>query len=83
MANYNTFFWIAGLIGLGLLMVYVILPRISKNYNTEKGIKLLIFYGMMGYLSYDFFIKEKYMYMLFFVLGSAAFTYLVYTAKRK
>ncbi len=83
MKSYETYIWAGGLIVAGILLVYLVLPKLFKNYQTEKGIKLLIFYAMMGYLSYDFYLKEKYLYILFFAIGAAVFTYLVVIAKRK
>ena len=79
----NAWFVIIGLILFALLLIYVILPKTIKNYSAEKTFKLFLFYGMMGYLSYDFYLKEKYGYIPFFVVGAAVFTYLVVIAKRK
>jgi hypothetical protein len=74
---------IFGLIGFALLLVYVILPKLVKNYSSEKGIKLALIYGMMGYLSYDFYRQEKYGYIAFFAIGAALYTYLTFIAKKK
>jgi len=79
----NNILIILGLIALALIVVYLVLPRLFKNYSTEKGIKLALFYGMMLYLSYDFYLKEKYYYIAFFVAGAGVFTYLTAIAKRK
>jgi hypothetical protein len=74
---------ILGLIAFALLLVYVILPKVVKNYSSEKGIKLALIYGMMGYLSYDFYKQEKYGYIAFFIVGAAVYTYLTIIAKKK
>jgi hypothetical protein len=74
---------IIALIGLALLLVYVILPKLIKDYSSEKGIKLALVLGMMGYLSYDFYTKEKYGYIAFFVVGAIVYTYLIVIAKKK
>ncbi|MDZ4668684.1 MAG: hypothetical protein SGJ00_12495 [bacterium] len=74
---------IIGLIAFALLLVYVILPRVVKNYSSEKGIKLALVLGMMGFLSYDFYMKEKYAYIAFFAVGAAVYTYLIVIAKKK
>ncbi len=83
MNNNINYVYIIGMIALSLLMVYFVLPRFFKNYQTEKGIKLLLCYGMMAYLSYDFYLKEKYLYIPFFIVGAIVFTYLIVIAKRK
>jgi hypothetical protein len=71
------------LITLALALVYLVLPRLFKNYSTEKGFKLALFYGMMAYLSYDYYQKEKYYYIIFFAVGAIIFTYLIWIAKKK
>lgn len=75
--------YILGLIAFALVLVYFILPKLFKNYEIEKGIKLLLIYIMMGYLSYDFFLKEKFIYIPFFVIGAITYTYMVVIAKKK
>ncbi|OYU95811.1 MAG: hypothetical protein CFE21_11785 [Bacteroidetes bacterium B1(2017)] len=76
--------WIAAaLILVAILMVYVILPKVLKNYSLEKAVKLVLVYAMMGYLSYDFYLKEKYYYIIFFAIGAGLYTYLIAIAKRK
>ena len=79
----NNWIIILVLIGLALVMVYWVLPRLFKSYSTEKGIKLALIYGMMGYLSYDFYLNEKYYYIAFFAIGAALYTYLIVIAKKK
>ena len=79
----NNIYIIIGLIALALVVVYLVLPRLFKNYSTEKGIKLALIYGMMLYLSYDFYLQEKYYYILFFTVGAGLYTYLTVIAKRK
>lgn len=79
----NNWILITVLLGLSLLLIYVILPRLFKNYSAEKGLKLGLFLGMMAYLSYDFYRQEKYLYIAFFTVGAAVFTYLTIIAKRK
>jgi hypothetical protein len=70
-------------IGIGFALVYAILPRIFKNYSTEKGVKLVLLYGIMTYLSIDFYKQEKYTYIAFFAAGAILFTYLTWIAKKK
>ncbi len=79
----NNWILILSLLGLSLLMIYVVLPKLFKNYSTEKGLKLALFLGMMLYLSVDFYKQEKYGYIAFFVVGAIVFTYLTLIAKRK
>ncbi len=74
---------ILSLLGLSLLMIYVVLPKLFKNYSTEKGLKLALFLGMMLYLSIDFYKQEKYGYIVFFAVGAIIFSYLTLIAKRK
>lgn len=79
----NNWIIILSLLGLSLLMIYVVLPKLFKNYSTEKGLKLALFLGMMLYLSIDFYKQEKYGYIAFFAVGSIIFSYLTLIAKRK
>lgn len=70
-------------IGFSILLMYKIIPSLFKNYNSEKLIKLILLYGIMGYLSVDFYKQEKYGYIVFFVIGAILFTYLSFIAKKK
>jgi len=79
----NNWILILSLLGLSLLMIYVVLPKLFKNYSTEKGLKLGLFLGMMLYLSIDFYKQEKYGYIAFFAVGAVIFSYLTLIAKRK
>lgn len=79
----NNWILILSLLGLSLLMIYVVLPKLFKNYSTEKGLKLALFLGMMLYLSIDFYKQEKYGYIVFFAVGAIIFSYLTLIAKRK
>jgi hypothetical protein len=72
-----------GFIAIGFALIYGILPKLFKNYSTEKAIKLLILYGIMIYLSVDFYKQEKYGYIAFFVVGAVVFTYLTWIARKK
>jgi hypothetical protein len=81
--NVNSWLLPLVFIAIGFAMVYGILPRIFKNYSYEKGFKLVILYGIMGYLSIDFYKQEKYGYIVFFAVGAILFTYLTYIAKKK
>jgi hypothetical protein len=72
-----------GFMALGIVLVYVLLPRLFKNYSTEKAIKLVMLYGIMLYLSIDFYKQEKYGYIVFFALGAGLFTYLSLIARKK
>ncbi|MCG9880880.1 MAG: hypothetical protein MH472_09815 [Bacteroidia bacterium] len=71
------------LIGLAIALVYFILPKLFKNYSLEKGIKLVLLYAVMIYLSVDFYKQEKYGYIVFFAVGAIMFTYLSFIAKKK
>ncbi len=67
-----------------ILVVYVVLPRVFKqNYSAEKIIKVLAANTALGYLAYDNFLKEKYLFAGIMVLGAALFTYMIMIAKRK
>ena len=71
------------LMAIGFALVYGILPRMFKNYSTEKAIKLVLLYGIMIYLSVDFYKQEKYAYIAFFAVGALVFTYLTWIARKK
>lgn len=78
----NTAIIIAGIL-LAIALVYYILPRVVPDYSLEKGVKWAMFMGILGYLAFDFFMKEKYVYVGFFVGGMVFYTYLSWIARRK
>ncbi len=79
----NNWILILALLALAFLLVYYILPKIIKNYSSEKGIKLVLFIGIMTYLGIDFFKQEKFLHVAFFAAGGILFTYLTIIAKKK
>ncbi len=65
-----------------ILFFYVILPKLNLTHQSGKIVRALLFFGMMGYLAYDFYLKEKYGYIAVLVAGSLAFVMLL-NAKKK
>lgn len=55
------------------LCYYVVLPRLKLGHLSATVIRSILFFGMMAYLAYDFYLKERYSYMLFLLMGSIAF----------
>ncbi len=82
-SNTNWIYLLAA-IGAIVLLVYIVLPRLFKNnYQKEKILKMVLAWAALGYLAFDNFQKEKYLFAGIMVLGAVLFTYLVGIAKRK
>lgn len=84
MENNTNWIWMLAAIGAIVLIVYVLLPKLFKhNYNQEKIIKIVLAVAALGYLAYDNFLKEKYLFAGIMVLGAVLFSYLISISKRK
>jgi hypothetical protein len=64
-----------------VFIFYVLLPKLNLDIQTGKWIRAVLFFAIMGYLAYDFYTKEKYMYIAFLVAGSIAFVLLLKAKK--
>jgi hypothetical protein len=54
-------------------IVYVILTRVKSHQRRAVWIRSVLFFGIVSYLTYDFLLKEKYMFLIALALGSIAF----------
>jgi len=79
--NTSTLIWLVGAVAAIVLFFYVVLPKLNLSHKSGMLFRGLLFFGMMGYLAYDFYMKEKYGYILVLVAGSIAFILLL-TAKK-
>ncbi|MES2778727.1 MAG: hypothetical protein V4651_02415 [Bacteroidota bacterium] len=79
----NNILLLAGAILIGVLFYYLILPRLNQKKRLNTIIKAVLFFGMMGYLAYDFYLKEKYWFILVLAGGSVAFLVLLFTRKNE
>lgn len=66
-----------------VVFMKVILPKLNLNVNQGKLLRAIFFLGMMIWLGIDFYLKEKYWYILFLVLGTAAFLMMLKESKQK
>lgn len=66
-----------------VVFMKVILPKLNLNINQGKILRAILFLGMMIWLGVDFYLKEKYWYILFLVLGTVAFLMMLKDSKRK
>jgi|688.fasta_scaffold2693476_1 hypothetical protein len=66
-----------------VVFMKVILPRLNLNVNQGKLLRAILFLGMMIWLGIDFYLKEKYWYILFLVLGSVGFLLMLKDSKQK
>lgn len=66
-----------------VVFMKVILPKLNLNINQGKILRAILFLGMMIWLGIDFYLKEKYWYILFLVLGSVAFLMMLKDSKMK
>ena len=80
--EYTIFYFFAAVVAL-LLFFYFVSPRmrlISYRSNINRSI---IFFGMMAFLAYDFYVKEKYSFIVILLLGSFGFVYFLLKSKKK
>jgi hypothetical protein len=73
--------WLVGVVVLVILFFYVVLPKLNLNHKSGMIFRGILFFSMMGYLAYDFYMKEKYWYILVLVAGSIAFVMLLFAKK--
>lgn len=73
---------LAGAVLVIVLFFYVVLPMLNLKHKTNIIFKGFLFFGMMAYLSYDFYMKEKYWYILVLAGGSVAFVMLLFARKK-
>lgn len=66
-----------------VVFMKVILPKLNLNINQGKILRAILFLGMMIWLGIDFYLKEKYWYILFLVLGSVAFLMMLKDSRKK
>ena len=72
---------LAGSVLVIVLFFYVVFPKLNLKHQSNIIFKGLLFFGMMGYLAFDFYIKEKYWYILVLAGGSVAFLMLLFARK--
>jgi hypothetical protein len=56
-----------------VVFMYGILPKLNISDNKSKIGKAIIFLSVIVWLVVDFYLKEKYWYILFLGLGSIGF----------
>lgn len=66
-----------------VVFMKIILPKLNLNINQGKILRAILFLGMMIWLGIDFYLKEKYWYILFLALGTVAFLMMLKDSKRK
>lgn len=66
-----------------VVFMKIILPKLNLNINQGKILRAILFLGMMIWLGIDFYLKEKYWYILFLVLGSVAFLMMLKDSRKK
>lgn len=73
------------LLAVAAIVVFmkIILPKLNLNINQGKILRAILFLGMMIWLGIDFYLKEKYWYILFLVLGTVAFLMMLKDSRRK
>ena len=66
-----------------VVFMKIILPKLNLNINQGKILRAILFLGMMIWLGIDFYLKEKYWYIIFLLLGTAAFLLMLKDSKQK
>lgn len=75
MTTLSLVLWIAALISIVVFM-YIVLPRISNRFPLAGDwLRIVIFFSMMIYFSWDFYHKQKYFMLILIVVASIAFIY--------
>lgn len=72
---------LVGTVAAVVLFFYVILPKLNLSHKSGMIFRALLFFSLIGYLAYDFFLKEKYGYILVLIGGSVAFVLLMRAKK--
>jgi hypothetical protein len=67
-----------------IVFMYVLLPKLSQsNRDAGKWARLIIFMTIIGFLSYDFYLKQKYFFLIVMGLGTFAFVIALFRNDRK
>lgn len=66
-----------------VVVFYVVLPKLKLAQQNGLWIRAILFFSMMGYLAYDFYMREKYGYIAFLAIGSIGFVLLLRAKKRE
>jgi uncharacterized membrane protein YfcA len=66
-----------GVIVFVALFYFLLLPRLSMKQQSGMVFRAVVFFALIGYLTYDFYTKEKYWYILVLVAGSIAFAVMI------
>ena len=68
---------------LVVVFMYVILPKLKLGLNQGKIFRAAIFCGILVWLGFDFYMKEKYWYLLILALGAFGFFSMLISSKQK
>jgi hypothetical protein len=77
----SSFLYAAAAIALLMLFFWFVAPRLRLVSYRSDIIRAILFFGMMSYLAYDFYIKEKYTLLVVLAMGSAAFLYYLLSSR--
>jgi hypothetical protein len=58
-----------------VIAVYFILPKTKYGTHRANIMRGLIFFILIGYLAWDFYMKEKYLFIAFLAVASCAVVY--------
>lgn len=81
--SYTKAIYLSLIIAAIVIFMYVILPKLKIDVSTGKIGRIIIFLGMMIYLGVDFYLKEKYWYILILGIGTIAFIIMLKNSKSK
>ncbi len=80
--NYTFIYVLIGVLTI-VVFFYFIAPKLKLISYRSNIIRGILFFSMMLYLSYDFFIKEKYAYIIILALGTVGFIYMLINSKKR
>ncbi len=75
--------WLVAIAILAILVYYFLIKKMSPAQKSGILVRGVLFFGMIGYLTYDFYTKEKYWYILVLAAGSIAFVILLLSQKNR
>jgi hypothetical protein len=75
--------FILGLLSAGYALIYLILPRLGLGLKKNLAIKSVLFFAIIGYLAWDFWQKGKQTWIIFLLMGSAAFVKIIIDINRE
>jgi hypothetical protein len=76
-------FWLIGVAAIVAVFYFFLLPRFKMEQRSGILFRAILFFAMIGYLAYDFYMREKYGYIIMLAAGSIAFIFVLRSYRKK